>query len=347
MKKLILLTLALTLFAFISLRSTVLTVSNNPDNPAQFSSLQAAIDSASVGDTIMVAGSSTSYGNASLNKKLHLIGKGYRSSEDSDFKFVSVILTLQCNTGSDSTIVEGFFIQSIYSYSSSNGVIFRNNYVSSYISLKGNNWHIYNNYIYGYVEINNYSNILFINNIMIASSQPLINSSNQSDVIIKNNIFCYQSSKTIQIFRNISNALISDNIFYNLRCNTGTTNCGYSNNLYYNEDHDDIIPYGDNYGADNILDEDPLFENIPETINSTTLFDCDFHLQTGSPAIGAGSDDDDIGLYSGTYPWPDNDDGTPNYTGEPELPIVRKLNIKNVIVGTDSQLKFTSEGERK
>jgi hypothetical protein len=57
----------------------VRTVSNNPDIPAQYNSLQATIDAASAGDTILVAGSASSYGNITIGKKLVVYGAGYNN----------------------------------------------------------------------------------------------------------------------------------------------------------------------------------------------------------------------------------------------------------------------------
>jgi hypothetical protein len=53
------------------------TVSNNPNMPAQFSSVQTAIDSAAAGDTIFVYNSPNQYGSVNVTKKLHIIGAGY------------------------------------------------------------------------------------------------------------------------------------------------------------------------------------------------------------------------------------------------------------------------------
>src|SRR5690348_8515351 len=57
--------------------ATVITVDNNANSPGQYSSLQSAINAASAGDTLYVSGSTSSYGNFTLNKRLTLIGTGY------------------------------------------------------------------------------------------------------------------------------------------------------------------------------------------------------------------------------------------------------------------------------
>lgn len=77
-KKLLLIVLfaVLTTSAFAIVR----TVSNNTNSPGQYTSLQAAIDASGLtGDTIMVAGSSTSYGTAIIAKMLVIVGAGYHN----------------------------------------------------------------------------------------------------------------------------------------------------------------------------------------------------------------------------------------------------------------------------
>jgi hypothetical protein len=71
-------TLLAAIFALIALNSqaTTWTVSNNPNSPGQFTSLQAAINNADFYDTIMVAGSATSYGNITINKPLCWLEQG-------------------------------------------------------------------------------------------------------------------------------------------------------------------------------------------------------------------------------------------------------------------------------
>ena len=75
MKTLVLLFIAC--FVYSMSYADIITVSNNPDSPGQYTSLPAAIAAASVGDTILVSGSPTNYGSITINKKLTLFGSGY------------------------------------------------------------------------------------------------------------------------------------------------------------------------------------------------------------------------------------------------------------------------------
>jgi hypothetical protein len=60
--------------------ATVLTVSNNPDRPAQFTQVDPAIAAAAAGDTIYVYGSLTTYNDFIINKRLVVIGAGYNTN---------------------------------------------------------------------------------------------------------------------------------------------------------------------------------------------------------------------------------------------------------------------------
>lgn len=65
------------LFSRTEVHATILTVSNSMSAPAQYNDLQTAVDSASVGDTLLVTGTGSSYGNITIDKPLMLVGAGY------------------------------------------------------------------------------------------------------------------------------------------------------------------------------------------------------------------------------------------------------------------------------
>src|SRR6185437_14041951 len=120
--------LALFLFSF-SAFATSRTVSNDPNNPAQYSSLQAAINAASVGDTIYVEATyvtiqngqvqngASNYGSININKRLVLIGSGYNPNQD--IAYVSNIGNISLDTvtasgstltGASGSVISGFII---------------------------------------------------------------------------------------------------------------------------------------------------------------------------------------------------------------------------------------------
>jgi len=56
--------------------AAVLTVDNNPASVAMYTTLQAAVDAAATGDTILIAGSANGY-SANVGRQLHFRGPGY------------------------------------------------------------------------------------------------------------------------------------------------------------------------------------------------------------------------------------------------------------------------------
>ena len=58
-----------------SLSAATLTVDNRVEFPADFRTIQAAVDAAAVGDTILVSGSNTMYEGFTTTKRLHIIGE--------------------------------------------------------------------------------------------------------------------------------------------------------------------------------------------------------------------------------------------------------------------------------
>ena len=69
------------LCAAMTANATILRVSNVNGSTAPYSTIQAAHDAASAGDTIMVDGSNTVYEETEISKKLVLVGPGFWINE--------------------------------------------------------------------------------------------------------------------------------------------------------------------------------------------------------------------------------------------------------------------------
>jgi hypothetical protein len=87
----------------VTLLANILKVSNRPESPAMFTELQAAVDAATNGDTILVTGSGTTYGGCNVSKKLCFQGQGYDPRKD--VAFPTQLSTLNFEVGSDSSWV--------------------------------------------------------------------------------------------------------------------------------------------------------------------------------------------------------------------------------------------------
>ncbi|MCX7987607.1 MAG: hypothetical protein N2662_11780 [Bacteroidales bacterium] len=331
----------LLLFLFSSLQSAVLTVSNNPSAPAQYNNPASAIAASNVGDTVYILGSNTSYGDITITKKLTIIGAGYDVA-GTDYNLPSVVNSIYL----DSTLsgpIDGINLigLDIYYLSYASGdrgfidnLIIRRCKIRGYLYVSGQNWSIYNNIINGGMDIGNYTNIYISNNIFYNGQ---IYNSNQSSVYILNNLFLYYSSTQ---FYNINNANIYNNIFYaNVVSVYGSANNVFNNNISYNSTNFTLPPSG-NSGTGNIQQTDPQFisqSTIPApgsgTIAIGDLKSYNWRLKATSPAKSAGTDGSDLGIYGGSYPWPD-------FSGMPNVPVIEKFYIKNPVTHKDSTLKI-------
>ena len=153
-------TLSILLIFTLAAQATIRTVSNNPDRPAQFPQVDAAIAASTAGDTIYVHGSQFTYVDFSVTKRLVIIGAGYNSNNQFNQPTRVNIIYMNRDTGlqnASGSVITGFLVISQFRNNGNPGVenltIFRNNISNIYISnpgisgVYGNNWVIYNNLI--------------------------------------------------------------------------------------------------------------------------------------------------------------------------------------------------------
>lgn len=106
--------------------------------------------------------------------------------------------------------------------------------------------------------------------------------------------------------------------FYNADPIANTTSCTYSNNISFSTG----TPYANMIGTGNLDNVNPEFVNVTNGAYTTAF---NFHLSNFSPAIGASSTGDDIGIYGGSF--------TATTTGETSnLPVIRTMDIQNLNV---------------
>ena len=316
------------LLATTVLSGAVITVDNKTNSPGQYTDLQASIDAASNGDTIYVSGSLTSYGSITIVKRLTLYGTGYKPDKQLPLSSIIGNITfsedlLQGTSSSGSKII-GFEMSNV-SPAEFDDIEVRRNFILGCPSFGSgaSGWIIENNIFESgcgggvlgaaiALTINNASNLIINNNIFDGG----ITHSNQPSVVITNNLFLPDQN----VFGVISNATISNNIFYRATPQ-GCSQSFFNNNLTYLTSND-TLPYGDNVGANNLVGVNPQFVTFPPA-GDLFSFDYDFHLQAASPAIGAGTDGTDIGVYGGASPI--------QIGGEPRLPKVIRMIIDNVL----------------
>jgi len=337
-------TLSLTtifLFTACFLFATQWTVNNRTDlpvNPGQYTTIAAAVTAASVGDTILVAGSSINYGSVTIGKRVVLIGTGYNPQTQD--QLTSNTGTLYLNASG--TIVIGL-----------DCIVIINNYLSNIEVLRCDigqinfgdsltNCIVADNIFYG-VQLNfspsiAYNNLTLTNNVFIAGASiyGTATFSYPFGVNIVHNLFLngnynqplVSSSWNTPVY-NLKNCNISNNIFYNTSPSTGTPNYDntFVNNLSYAGATLPTMPSTGNVGSGNIDNTDPLFVTIfSSSANPYLDFNLDnIRLQNGSPAHNAATDGTDIGPTGGQYPIYLS--SNQHLRGEPTIPVITQLNF--------------------
>lgn len=331
------------LFVFTA-KATVHTVSNDANQPAEWTNLQMACDSANVGDTIYVQGTPTDYctGLTSsvlhIKKRLHLIGVGIKPEWNYLYGYPSYISTIYLDTvafisGASGTIIEGIKTATISCTYPSNSVcqdlIFRRNRINSTLSLNNaNNALIINNIIQGsYLSLSNGTNIIVMNNIF----QCYIGSSSSS-TIISNNLFLASAA-----FSGCQSSTITNNIFYYAEV-TGATYSNFSNNMGFGISTN--VLQGSNTGSNNV-NADPQFLYLFSTTNHAYNDQNKYILKSTSTGKNAGTDGTDIGIYGGQYPWPASALNNYIHCIPPMIPMMQELIIQNSSVPANGNLNFS------
>lgn len=304
--------------------ATIWTVSNDANRPAQFTTLQEAHDAASIGDTILITGNNAynaEYAGIDVYKPLTFIGEGiddaagpmtrigymtFRrlnnalSSSGSRMYGLKVYnITIEpdfSGSAAGEEVLSDFIFERVkingLSMNSSSGeqisdVTVRNCVFENYGSL----------YASGTSNVSLTSNVIIANNVF---SYVSINTGGEvnNTWLLQNNLFLNKSSDIFS--QNCSELVIENNIFYKAEP-TGASNSIFNNNLAF-LCNNGTMPYGSNVGSGNIDGENPLFLNYPELGGVEQSFAHDYSLQSGSPAIGTGTNGSDIGLNGGNAP---------------------------------------------
>jgi hypothetical protein len=346
--------------------AAVITVSNNPNSPGQYSDLQTAIDAAVAGDIIYVHGSLVSYGGVTITKQLSLIGDGALPNkslqmpttiDNITFGFTANGLS---NGGNSSvtgcrinTISTNGFTNAINQQFGLNGITLRRNRIE-FINIGGNNSASYNNYtiqnnVISSVNIgagaSRAGNILITHNIIggsINGLQPLTGGSN----VISNNVINGGVSSNKQ-------CIFANNIFYNSTF-SGNTNNSFTKNIFYTPlvtINQASFEGSANTFSGNIYNQDPLFTSFEIASSVVSSYDysnpttgpfANYRLLASSPGKNLGTDGTDIGLYGGTTPFAEGatTDSRFRYFPAPAFPQMLEMNILNITLPTNGTLNI-------
>ncbi len=307
-----LVTMLAMIFAYINVSATVWRVNATPNSDPDFTTLQTAHDDASVvnGDTLYLEGSTFGAGGLSISKQLTIIGNGYFLGE---------------NPETQQNISPSIISTYVYCYAGSEGSKFTGCTFNASVYLYTNNITLERNYFaYGQNQIytqSNCSDILILGNYF--HSHPTWNSlsfnNTHTNILVANNLFVgrivvngnFGGIFANNIFTNpvtIHNSTLVNNIAHST---VNMTNCLYEYNIGTS------TQFGNQNGnQENVLTTD-LY--VGATGNST---DGQYQLKVGSPAIGAGEDGADIGIYGGESPYV--------LSGLPAIPAIYDLDAQSL-----------------
>lgn len=322
--------LSFCLFLPLFIQAKTYTVSNNPETPGQYSSVQAAIDAAAAGDTLLLQGSPVVYGNFSVTKTLTLIGPGHHPEKQNPLVAICNGIYIQANDCKFYSLVVTNLITASSARRNNITIAFCNIGAINTSDSGGNNWTIINNRI---VNIDNESGapILISNNIIVGSIRGCWQST-----LIRNNLFIGTGRTSYGITNAPTGGIVANNIFYNKNLSIQGTysNTQYQNNLTYIPNSSFTFPKENgNLSENNLENVNPLFVNVPADA-TTFSYTHNYRLQAASPARNKGNDGRDIGIYNlGAF----------SMTGElPHQPVIRTMTIQNPNVPSGGALRVSA-----
>lgn len=313
----LILTLAFSFLFHLVNAQNILTVNNTGlAGPNDYETLQAAVSAASAQDIIYVYPSQIYYGAASIDKALIIIGPGHDVHLNTSLGIQTNLgnskVGLFLLQGSNGSIISGLDISYFEIDGASNCLISKNKL--GFCSIEdSNNLEFFGNYFTGianflYLNSNNsnisvHHNIFNNNGSSSAYSDLHTNSSSNMGLVVVNNIF----RKKVDI----NDSLLKNNIFLGQDAEVIGTN----NAILYN-----VFTLGDNYGSSTNtinVDESSLFVGWPTQINYS--FDSRFQLAPNSPAIGAGENGIDCGVFTASNPY--------KLSGIPDIPVIYEMTM--------------------
>lgn len=343
MKKLNITLAMLISFSFLT-KAGVLTVSNSPLSGGQYTDIQSAINAALLDDTVYVCGSPVTYPNATINKRITLIGAGYAPTGtqynapttistlyiDSILSFgypvagihiIGISGTIQGNTGYRFDNIHIERCRGAINYVWSEGCIIENCIIESmytYNQTTVSNRIIRNNFIIGDI---NWSAVVAAPGLIIDHNIIEGHIYNTNYAVITNNVFFF------------SDITASSNNNYNT----------YDNNItVYTTPQ--VLPFGTNTGAGNFNNINPNAVFVSNTLTAPqtypTLLNYNWRLLTTCVGHNASTDGTDVGIYGGAMPMP-------NFTGASTLPQITLMNISNASIPLNGTINYEFKARKQ
>jgi hypothetical protein len=340
--------------SFLNVAQTTRTVDNNVNSGSEFTDLQVAINESSMGDTIYIQPSALSYGNITINKRIHLRGMGHYPEVSGNVGSLLGNILFNSTQNIDGASLSGIECGNITvsngttgSYNNLSVLNCRFQTILANTSLPHcSNWIIAGNVIvgnvFGILSKQNNTNWMVVNNIIqqlsVSVSWFIFQYFNASDILKNNIIIANYSAGMVTMFNQTTNLLAENNIILFTQNVNGFNNTAstltFNNCLTYSitEQLIDNLP-----GNNNLNNINPEFESI--LANGLFSYDNNYALQTQSPAIGAGSDNQDIGISGNGFNF--------QMRGYPaDLPYPVQMNLNSTIInqGGSIIIDFKAEG---
>ncbi len=280
-----------------SATATIWRVDSNPSNEADFRTLSAAHSGAQSGDTLYVMGSGVRYGSLTLTKKLFIFGPGYFLDQNPNTQARPVSAkgdNINFNSGSNGSLFTGLEVREVtIGVSVKNITIKRNRIVYStsgnilLIHSSASNSSILQNYIQN-TNSNTAADAIDVN----SSVQGVLIANNFIDIPTTGDAIEAHSSALLDVKNNVirGRVLVYNSIFHNniLRDDSFS---GSFNSVFNN------IANGTQFAAFDATNQSNV--DMATVFVDTTSSDGRWQLETGSPAIGAGTQGVDVGMFGG------------------------------------------------
>jgi len=298
-----------------SSQADILTVDNNPGSVAQFDNFAAAYEAASEGDTILLAGSDTDYGVVTIHKRLHIVGPGYLLAENNvpGLARIPARISLDIISHPDP-----------WSGESPSGTTIRGIWGSVYV---------YDHISGVFVEKCDLNEGTFSSPVVVRGCHGNVVQFTTPGSVVANSIFVHLSLDAPNI--NASHLVVTE--YFTLHAGSQITNSVFGFPPSYTAAQFSAAAKGSvsyclalgNYlpaGNGNLNSQLPASVFV-----NTGSDDAKWRLKAGSPAIGAGFNGVDIGLFGGAAPY--------TLSGIPAIPRITHLVVPTTATH-ESGLRF-------
>ena len=309
-------------FLTLALNATIITVDNNYPSMGNFTTLQAAHDAAVNGDSILAFPSDYAYQAITVTKDLTFLGNGFRAQNG--IKTARINGTMVFNLGSNNSELTGFdcYGRELSVVIDANNITIQRCFLRQ-ITINAN--HLGTHLLQNFFDSDIYEGwtILVLQGNQITIENNLIKNTTYASIYTTSGCVKFEENVDGLVANNVINAgnvigydigwifaIWSANANYTVKNNIILSGkCEGNGNRYFNNMHSYSFLPGGNGNLTNV-NMNTVFVNYQQD---------NYHLKTGSPALGSGFNNTDMGMYGGDFPFIDG--------GYPDLPAIYYINV--------------------